>query len=130
MRADRATVLKGVGSACVGGALVAWGISGGSGPFVMGPGFVIVLGAFVGLYGLLTAVAALWTRARLRLSRREWQEWGGRLEGRRAEVLGRLRAGETARSVAQSLLVEDGVPEHVTLRYIIHVGTGGEPPSA
>jgi len=119
---DRWTILKGVGSAAVGGALFAWGWSGGHGPIVMGPGFMMALGAFVGLYGVLIVVAALWTRARLKLSAAEWAEWGDKLEARREELLERLRTGERPRKVAERLLADDDIPVDVTLRYIIHVG--------
>ena len=122
LRPDRRTVAKGVVAAVAGLAVFLWGLSGGHGPVVMGPGFVMLLGGLVALYGLLVLVTVAWTRAGLELSATEWARWGPVLEPRREEVLDRLRAGEGAREVAVALREAEGVPEDVTLRYIIRVG--------
>jgi len=122
LRPDRRTVAKGIVATAAGLALFLWGLSGGHGPVVMGPGFVMLLGGLIGLYGALVLVTVAWTRAGLELSKREWARWAPVLEPRRDEILDRLRAGEGARAVAVALREADGVPEDVTLRYIIRVG--------
>jgi len=122
MRPDRRTVAKGVVAAVIGAALFLWGLSGGHGPVVMGPGFVMLLGGLVCLYGVLVLVTVAWTRAGLALSRAEWSRWAPVLEPEREAILDRLRAGEHPREVAAHLRETQGVPEDVTLRYIIRVG--------
>ena len=122
LRADNATLVKGLIAFVAGLALSAYGPAGGAGPFVMGPGFVVALGAVVALYGFLELVVVLWTRRSLRLSRAEWSEWGPALDAERESIFGRIVEGERPVVIAEELEAAAGVPRDVTLRYIIFVG--------
>ena len=122
LRADSGSLWKGLIALVAGLALLAHGLDGGAGPFVMGPGFVIALGAMVALYGASVLVVVLWTRNSLRLSRAEWSEWGPTLEERREEIIGRILAGDRTAHIADELQAAVGLPQDVTLRYIIYVG--------
>ena len=99
-----------------------WGYEGGHGPIAMGPGFVQLLGLIVALYGVATLTASTWTRRRLKLSRSEREEWGAKLFPRREELLDRMASGESVGAVADEIEAADGVPRHVTLRYILEIG--------
>ena len=116
------TLIKGALASVVGMGLFFWGKSGGHGPIAMGPGFVQVLGLIIALYGVATLTASTWTRRRLKLSKAERAQWLPKLAPRKEELLERMAKGEPVRSIADELQRDEGVPDHVTLRYIIEIG--------
>ena len=115
-------MVRGV-AACVGGmGLFFWGRSGGHGPIVMGPGFVMGMGLILALYGVTTLTAATWTRRRLKLTPEEWGRWGHHLQSCRDDLLSRMAQGESVGTLADEQERNLGVPRLVTLRYIIQIG--------
>ncbi len=93
----------------------------------MGPGFVMVMGLILALYGVTTLTAATWTRQRIKLTSEEWSRWGEALESCRGDLLERMAQGESVGALADEQERVSGVPRLVTLRYIIQIGREAAP---
>jgi hypothetical protein len=66
----------------------------------------------------------LWhvTRSRLTLSDDEVAKWGSKLESATSTILEQAKASRPVREIAEDMKAAHGIPEDVTLRYIIALG--------
>jgi len=113
-------------------ALLVYGYLGGEGPGFVTAGWLMVFGGALIGYSILTLLRLSLLRRRMALTEAEVETWGPTL-GRRSEwILEALRSGRRVAAVAAELLATDGVPEEVTLKYIISLGSssGCDPPGS
>ena len=98
--------------------LICWGSFGGI--------VWIALGIPLLLYGIVLIVQDRMVRGKVELSEKDIQQWGERLSAGTPEMLELLEAGETPLFVARTLEEGRGIPQEITLRYIIALGNHGK----
>ena len=84
--------------------------------------FSMPLWILCAIFGVLQLYLWFATQKRLFLSDSEVEEWGSLLEGVTPAILEQARARTPVRDIASSLKESHGIPEDVTLRYIIALG--------
>jgi hypothetical protein len=86
------------------------------------------------IYGALQYYIWQGTQQRLPLTNAELKVWGSRLERATPAILEMYQASETVGAIAQKVEETYGLPQEITLRYIIalgqHLETGSDAPVA
>jgi len=81
--------------------------------------FKLNLGWFAVIYSALLLWKNIYTRMELDLTPRELHDWGDRLSLATPEILERAEQGQRPREIAQELLAKHGIPEIVSLKYMV-----------
>ena len=84
--------------------------------------FSMPLWILCAIFGALQLYLWFATQKRLFLSDAEVEEWGSQLESVTPAILEQARARTPVRDIASGLKESHGIPEDVTLRYIIALG--------
>lgn len=120
---DREAVRRSIIAAVAGFGLFIYGYLGGEGPGFVTAGWLMIFGGALIGYSVLTLLRLSLLRRRLALTPAEIEAWGAVLDSRQQSILEALKAKRRVAAVAADLLATDGVPEEVTLKYIISLGS-------
>ena len=77
-------------------------------------------------FGVLQLLVWKVTSSRLTLSDAEVAQWGAKLEAATSTILEQARSARPVREIAVEMHETHGIPEDVTLRYIIALGSSDE----
>lgn len=90
------------------------------------PVFTVELGDFrlpvwilIAIYGALQLVLWQLTKEGMELTTDEVDKWGKQLELATPKILEGYQAKKKVREIAKEIEASDGIPEHITLRYIV-----------
>ncbi len=119
---DRRATILAAGAAVLGTATFIYGHFGGRGPAFLGPGWLMIIGAALVGYSILSLVRLTMLRRRMDLTPEELERWGPTLEEVTGRILDGLGRGWPPSRVADELHEERGLPQEVTLKYIIALG--------
>ena len=84
---------------------------------------VIPLWILAAIYAGLQFYVWRATRRGMQLSDKEVARWGEQLERVTPQILEQVRAGVSVKEIAATLEASEKIPDHVTLRYIIALGS-------
>ena len=84
--------------------------------------FELPLWILCSVFGVLQLFLWNVTRSRLTLSDDEVSRWGAKLESATATILEQAKAARPVREIAEEMKATHGIPEDITLRYIIALG--------
>ena len=77
------------------------------------------LGMFLLVYGIVLIVQDRMVRSQVSLSTKELEKWGDRLAASTPFIVEQLEGQETPAAIAKQVEEDRGVPQEITLRYII-----------
>ncbi|MEE2780307.1 MAG: hypothetical protein VYE15_07280 [Myxococcota bacterium] len=84
--------------------------------------FVLPLWIPCAIYAGLQYFIWAQTEAGLTLGDAELEEWGEMLEKLTPEIMEALKRGDAVATIADSVQEDHGVPNHITLRYVVALG--------
>ena len=119
---DRDALIRSVAATVVGAALLLYGFLGGSGPGFLYPGWLMIIGASLIGYALLTLLRLSLIRRRIELSQAQLHQWGPSLERATPAIIDGLDRKMPVARIAARIKEKEGIPEEITLKYLIALG--------